>query len=350
MNTASTSTHTHRLWTDPKILAGIVLSGLLTWLALRGTNLDEVTSALTRVDMSSLLWAVVLTYLVLWLRSVRWRLLLMGIAPVSLRHVFEASLLGYMINYVLPIRIGELVRAYLVGTHGGFSRSAALATVVVERVIDVLSILIIFACISPFMVLPQGQGQLVGLLQGGAFLLSLAGSGALLMILVFRRHTELLANLLVRWFGDIAPGIARQAWRVSAFAQGLRWGQGIGSLLMLGLLTLLIWAMTVAQIMVLAFGMGFDLPWVAGWLVLVALAVGVSLPSAPGMVGTFHYAALLVLLMYAVPQAEALSYAILLHAVSVVPIVLVGLALTWLGGLSLRKLLALEQDDTKRTS
>jgi len=242
--------------------------------------------------------------------------------------------------------VGELVRAYLVVTHGGFSRSAALATVVVERVIDVLSILLIFACISPFMALPEGHGQLVDILRGGAFLLALAGIVALLMIIVFRRHTEWLANLLVRWFGDIAPGIARQAWRISAFAQGLHWGRGYRGLFWLSLLTLLIWALTVGQILILAEGMGLRIPWIAGWLVLVALAVGVSLPSAPGMVGTFHYAALVVLLIYAVPRPEALSYAILLHAVSVVPIVVLGLLVAWSGGLSLRKLLALEQADT----
>lgn len=336
---------TRRLWTDPKIIAGFVLSGLLTWLALRGTDLGEIANALGRVEMPALLWSIALTYLVLWLRSVRWRLLLGGVGPVSLRNVFEASLLGYMINYILPIRVGELVRAYLVGTYGGFSRSAALATVMVERVIDVLSILVIFACISPFMALPDGHGQLLEILQGGAFLLSLVGIGALVMILVFRRHTELLTNLLVHWFGGIAPGIARQAWRISAFTEGLRWGRGYAALLWLGCLTLLIWVLTVAQILVLAQGMGLELPWIAGWLVLVALAVGVSLPSAPGMVGTFHYATLVVLLIYAVPRPEALSYAILLHAVSVVPVVALGLLYTWLGGMSLRKLLAMEQSE-----
>jgi len=336
---------TRRLWTDPKILIGLVLSGLLTWLALRGMDVGNIATVMARVELPALFWSIFLTYFVLWLRSVRWRLLLGGVGPISLRHVFEASLLGYMINYILPIRVGELVRAYLVGTHGGFSRSAALATVVVERVIDVLSILVIFACISPFMALPEGHGKLVEILQGGAFLLSLAGIGALLMILVFRRHTEFLANLLVRWFGNIAPGIARQAWRIGAFTQGLRWGRGYGPLLWLGVLTILIWALTVAQILVLAQGMGLDLPWIAGWLVLVALAVGVSLPSAPGMVGTFHYAALVVLLIYSVPRPEALSYAILLHAVSVVPTVGLGLLFTWLGGMSLRKLLAMEQSE-----
>lgn len=332
-----------RLWTNPKILLGFVLSGLLTWLALRGTDLTEIVHALAAVELPALFWSILLTYLVLWLRSQRWRMLLQGIGPVSARQVFRASLLGYTINYLLPIRVGELVRAYQVGSQAGFSRSAALATVVVERLIDVLSILLIFACISPFLSLPAQHGHLLTLLHSGAFLFSLAGIIALLMILIFRRHTELLAQGLDRWFANIAPGIARQAWRISAFAEGLHWGQGYLALLRLGAYTLLIWLLTVAQILVLADGMGLDIPWIAGWLVLVALAVGVSLPSAPGMVGTFHYATLVVLLIYAVPRPAALSYAILLHAVSMLPIILLGLAYAWSGRFSLRGVLALEQ-------
>lgn len=335
-----------RLWTNPKLLAGFALSGLLTWLALRDTNLGEIWRALTRVQLPELLWSILLTYIVLWMRSVRWRELLVGIGPVPVRSVYEASLLGYMINYLLPIRIGELVRAYLVGTQAGFSRSAALATVVVERVIDVLSILVIFACISPFIVLPVEDGQLMNVLRGGAFILSLVGVGALLMILVFRRHTQLLTDFVTRWFANIAPGISRQAWRVTAFSQGLNWGNNYAALARLGVYTLLIWLLTVIQILILARGIGLELPWIAGWLVLVALAVGVSLPSAPGMVGTFHYAAIVVLLMYSVPRAEALSYAILLHAVSMIPVVLLGLLFVWSGRFSLRKLIAMEQSGT----
>ncbi len=327
-------------------MAGLALSGLFSWLALRGTDVSQVAASLLRADLASILWATALSYVVLWVRSMRWRLLLSTLGKTSTASVFKASLIGYMVNYLLPIRIGEVVRAYLVGTHGEFSRSAAMATVVVERIIDVLSILVIFACISPIIQIPVADEDLMDTLRTGTLALALAGVGALVSVLLFRRHARRLATLAESLLGRVAPAMTRQLWRIPAFAEGLQMGWGFKGTALLTLYTLLIWALTVAQIVLLAEGFAIELPWAAGWLMLVALAVGVSVPSAPGMIGTFHYAAIVVLLLYGVARADAVSYAIALHAVSVFPILILGLAVTWLGGMSLRRLVAVGEAET----
>lgn len=99
--------------------------------------------------------------------------------------------------------------------------------------------------------------------------------------------------------------------------------------------TALLWITTAAGVILIAEGFQLGLPWEAAWLILVALAFGVSVPSAPGFVGTFHYSAMVCLLLYGVPRPEALSYAILLHATNILPVLFLGLTLLWGEGLTL---------------
>lgn len=326
------------LWREPRLLVGLFISGLLTWLALRGTHFAEVAQALGSMDLVVLFPALGLTFVVVWLRALRWRLLLLVLGKVSREETFRASVIGYMVNYLLPIRVGELVRAYLVASDEGLSTHATFATVVVERVIDIFTVLLILAVVSLSTDLVRTNPHFASVLRASGLGLLVVGSLVVSLLWAVRRHRYWLNRVLrgpgARWL--LAFG--RHAWRLDAFADGLTLISRPGLVFWFLIQTAAIWIASVGQIEVLLAGFHLTLPWAAGWLMLVSLAIGVALPAAPGLVGTFHYAAIVVLVVYGVERADAISYAIVLHAVSVVPILALGLFFVWLRGLSFRKL------------
>jgi glycosyltransferase 2 family protein len=159
---------------------------------------------------------------------------------------------------------------------------------------------------------------------------------------VVRRHRTRLTNLIAQKTRRL-PLLARQAWRLGAFADGIRFPEQHSTRVWFLGYTCSIWAVSAVQIEFLLNAFNLTLSWGCSWLMLVALAVGVSLPSAPGLIGTFHYSLILVLIGYGVGQTEAATYAVVFHAVTVVPLIVWGLALVWQRGLSLSGLIGVGQ-------
>jgi uncharacterized membrane protein YbhN (UPF0104 family) len=237
--------------------------------------------------------------------------------------------------------VGEIVRAYLVATHEGFGRSAALATVIVERMVDLFSVLLIFAYVmlSDY---PRGDAQFESVLRGSAAGFMVIGGLLLGALWVLRRHRALLTRK-IQAFGDRhLHGLARQAWRVEAFADGIVLTGSYGRIFLFISFTIIIWIGTVGQIKILADSFNLGISWATSCILLVSLAIGVSLPSAPGLIGTYHYAAIVVLLGYNIPRAQGVAYAVVLHAGNVLPVLALGLYFLWTQGLSVRALIHLK--------
>jgi|YNPNPStandDraft_1061719.scaffolds.fasta_scaffold01427_2 uncharacterized protein (TIRG00374 family) len=325
-----------RVWRDPKVWIGVLLSTFFVWLALRGVEFGRIVLALKGVDYRVLPPAVALTLGVIWIRSLRWRILLRGLKDVGVASLFRATAIGFTVNYLLPARVGELVRAYVLGAHEGVSASAAFATVVVERLLDVLSILLVFAGVMLLVRIPEGDIALVRTLKATAA--AMAGIAALgvVSLWVVRHRTRSLRSVVGSTVGRISPKAGDALSRlIESFSMGVAPVRRIRDVLEIGLYTALLWIVTAAGVILIAEGFRLGLPWEAAWLILVALAFGVSVPSAPGFIGTFHYSAMVCLLLYGVPRPEALSYAILLHATNILPVLFLGLALLWGEGLTL---------------
>ncbi len=324
---------------DPRLWIGLVSSALFVYLALRGVEPARITQALGEADYRYVPPASLLCYGVLWFRSLRWKILLRGVKEVPTRSLFRATTIGFMANYLLPARLGELVRAYVVGTREGVSGSAVFATVVVERILDVFSILLVFLGVSLLVKVPQGDPELEAALRAGGAILFGAALAVVGLLWAVRKRTAWLTSALSRTLGRAWPRASESLSRLlESFAQGISPFQRGRDLVGIGVYTTLLWLLSAAVVLLIAEGFRLGLPWEAAWLILVALAFGVSIPSAPGFVGTFHYAAVLCLLLYGIPRSEALSFAIVLHATNVIPILLLGLILLWGEGLSLGRI------------
>ncbi|HTN52844.1 MAG TPA: lysylphosphatidylglycerol synthase transmembrane domain-containing protein [Anaeromyxobacter sp.] len=294
---------------------GLAVSGLALWLTLRGKDLGEIWRAMREADYRYL-WLYLPFLVGIHLsRTVRWGLLLEPVAKVPFGRLNAVSAVGFMALVLLPFRLGEFARPYLVAERPRLRVSAALSSVVVERVADGIfsGLLLVVSLLS----VPDATPG-VHLLRTGGVVVCLA-FGALLAFLVGAyRHRAGAVALCARLLSPVSPGLAaRAAGMLDAFIHGLRLVPSRGKVALFFALTALYWAMNAWGMQVLARGFGFDLGPAATCAVLGALVVGVMIPAGPGMVGTFQGALVLGLGLFApaaVVATHGVAYANVLWA------------------------------------
>jgi uncharacterized protein (TIRG00374 family) len=306
-----------------RVLAGILISvGLFVYL-LHSVDLRELGSQLSGARWEWVLATAAVGPLVLWGRAVRWRYLFPpGSEPSGL---VAANMIGYMANNVLPLRAGELVRVYVAARRlshvRGESVSGGLwlagATLVVERLLDSLTLVLIMAGL--ILVLPVPRALEIAALV--VLALDVVAGAILVALVVAPAPTrQLVARLTRRW-----PALARQASRgLDMILRGLEGIRSPSHLLPLLAWTVAVWVVGALGAWALFRAVHLELPMLAGWTVMAFVGFGVSIPSAPGYIGVWHAASVLALSMFGVAQAPAFGYAILYHASQFVPITLIG--------------------------
>lgn len=305
------------------IVLGLLVSAFFLYLAFRRTDLHEVAAHLGSANYWYLLPASVLTILAFWIRALRWGVLLHPLKPIRIGPLFSATMIGFMGNNILPMRLGEIVRAWVIARSSGVRGSAALATIVIERLFDLFSVAAIFGVIlifAPFHHRPFKTGVLFALLAGAAVL------GVLLYFHLRGGDFSALARRFVpRALRPRALGM------LESFQSGLGIFRDAGRLAIIAGLTMLMW-FCFAVVVALCFASarlesgGETLPPLASLVVLVVMAIGIMVPSGPGFVGTLQAAAVLGLSIVGYrDQDRALSFSILYHATQWFPVVGVGL-------------------------
>jgi uncharacterized protein (TIRG00374 family) len=312
-----------------KLVVGLLLSGAFLYLAFRGARFAEIAAALRSANYLWMIPMVALTLFAFALRAWRWRYLLAGVHPVPFGPLFSSTMIGFMGNNLLPARLGELLRVYSIGHAAGISRSAALGSIVLERILDIFVLLLLFATVLV-------SGRLPGEVRGwGGYLLGVS-TPILIGLILFRVRANLFLSLIRRF----APAVFRD--RLLHIAANFREGLSAMSrsrelLLSIGL-SLVMWNCLVGVVVCTFRSMGLVLPPAAGVVVLVIMAIGTMLPSAPGFIGTLQYAGTLALLQYGVDRSVALSFTLIYHASQWFPVTLIGLVFFFQQQLTLRQL------------
>ena len=259
--------------------------------------------------------AVVLSPLGLWARALRWHYLFPPRSnPPGL---VAATMIGYMVNNVLPLRAGEVARVYVVAHRWGHGFWTTLGTVVVERVLDGMTVVLLIGVIVLMMPVP-------------AYL----QWGALIMLAVNLVGTAILAGMA--WRPDLMHAVARRIFRhwprlqsavTRVFDRFVRGVHGVRSpehAIPLLIWTVVAWVIPALGAWTVLQALHLSLSWVAPWVVLAFVGVSVSIPCAPGYIGVFHAAAAVALGILGVARAEAVGYAIILHAVQFIPVTVIG--------------------------
>jgi len=299
-----------------KLALGLALSALFLWLAVRGAPLREVAATLAAARYWLMVPVIVLTMLAYFVRAWRWQYLLAGVRRIPLGPLWASVMIGFMGNNVLPARLGELLRAHSLGRAAGVSRSACLASIVVERFFDILVLLAIFGVILITRGLPSDVRA------WGGILLALVAP-VLLLFVLFELRPEPFLRLVDRFLpARLSPRVRQAALN---FRDGLGSFRRPAPLLWSLALSLVMWGLLVGVSLLTLEAVGLQLPPDAAVVVLVVMAIGTMIPAAPGYIGTLQYAGTLALLPYGVEKSAALSFTVLYHAGQWLPVTAVGL-------------------------
>jgi hypothetical protein len=291
---------------------GAAVGAFFLWLALRNVSPSEIMAALRGASLPLFAVFVLMHVGSLGLRAVRWRVLVQPLAEIPVRRFLPPLSIGFMVNFLFPGRAGEIVRVWLLGRREQVSASAAFATVVVERLFDGLAV-ICFLTPAPFL-LQGGDPTLMERIRWAALLLPAAYVVLLVALYLLGHHREALAGFLARHpIVQGRPVLARVVHLVERFCSGLGALRSWRSLAGTAALSLMIWGWGALANALMMHSLGLDLPGYAPFFLIVLQGVGVLIPT-PGFVGPFQYAHVVALGVYGVPQAAALSLALLIHA------------------------------------
>jgi uncharacterized protein (TIRG00374 family) len=312
------------------LAAGFVVTAAATYVAVRGVALDDTADALADSD----LWWLVPSFAVfaagVWLRALRWWTLFDAPQRPPLREVTRALLVGYFFNNILPARAGEAARVMSLHARTRTPRAQAVGTIVAERLFDVLALLVILFAAYPW--LPPISWLRAAAIFGVVAVISVA---ALVFVLV--RWDD----RAIHWLLSPLRRIRRDGFAERVELAAINATRGLVAIRSPRIavrslaLTIASWVVLSLSYWILMQGFSLDEPFAAGLLVTVTINMGLVLPSSPAALGVFEAATVLALKAFDVAQAQALSYALVLHLLNLVPFLVAGAAL--LGPTALRR-------------
>jgi uncharacterized protein (TIRG00374 family) len=304
-----------------RIVVGLLLTFFL-WLVFLKVNFEELIFALESANYPLIMAAAFLNGFTFIPRAYRWKILLKPLKNTRFGNTFGSLSIGFMANSVLPARGGEFVRAFTIGQTEKISKSASFATIIVERVLDLVT-LILFLVVSLRFI--SNDKMVSRMFWIGAIL-----TISIIIFLVVLKKKPGIMDIVV----FLSPEKFKEKSRKfpEAFAKGL---ESLGSFKILFysfVQSLFLWFCYAVVYYILFVSFGFDLSFGSAFLVMAICSLGISIPSSPGFIGTYHYFAIFSLSLFGIPKSSALSFSIVAWTVNILPVVVIGLiALNKLG-------------------
>ena len=316
-----------------KLWLGIAVTVLAILYLIRGIDWDEMVLALRNADLAWIFAGAMLVFLGQLVRAFRWQSLFNHERRPAIRDCFAIMNVGYLVSTILPFRLGDPYRAFAIDRNTSAGLSESLATIMVERILDLLSIIVLMAAFAPAL----GSSLFVDQYQLGEWLspkmiqiigFALIGISYLGLVVLASASAQSakLVDVLLRRIG------LRDEWRekcgalVEGFAEGLRPLRRPGRALKALLWSLTVWLVAVWYYLAFARAFTFDLSFAQASFVMATLAIFAIVPSTPGYVGVFHAGVVmsLVTVMKIVEKPEALSYAVASHATVMIVLIILG--------------------------
>jgi glycosyltransferase 2 family protein len=301
--------------------ATVLVTAVFTYIALNGIDLETAWHGLQSSELWWLVPALLAFGLGNVLRALRWRSLFAPGRRPPAGTTLNAMMIGYLYNNILPARAGEAARVLVLTQRSSSPPVEITGTVVLERIYDIVAILLIFLVAEPW--LPHVSWFGTAAIVAAVLALAIATAATVLVVYEDRplrfllrpleRHTRFSAERLERTVGELAHGLSGlHDLRVAL--EALVW-------------TIAAWMASILCAYFVSLAFHLHVPFAAAVLVQVAIGLGMILPSPPAAVGVFEGAALIALRAFHIGRSVALPYALVLHLVNFVPFVIVGAAL-----------------------
>jgi len=328
-------------------LGGLLGIGLLAFF-LRGVQWAALTAAFAAANKWDLFLVFLTTVFTYVVRAWRWGYLLRPLARVPFPRLLSATVIGFMSGLFVP-RAGEILRPYLIARRHAIKTSAAFASIILERLFDLITVVVLFGLYLYALPTPpqQTRGPLIGVLRAGGAAVGLGALAVTLFLALLHAHSERAMAWLDRALGLLPLRLARP---ISEAARAFSAGLGVLRAPPLQLLGMA--AQSVLTWLTIALGIhfnnrafGLDLPFHTTFLIIGFLTVGVAVPT-PGMVGGFHESYRIAMTQaFAVAPEPAVAAGIALHAITNLPVLVFGLACLPSEGLTLGRVAEIASED-----
>lgn len=328
------------------LLVGVLMSTAALYLAFRSVPLTELVAYLGSIAYLWIVPSVGLVVLAFVLRAYRWQLILKSAKRVGFRQAYHPLMIGFMINCILPGRVGEIARPAILKKEQSIPFSTGIATVATERIFDMVVLIGLLAAVFS----KVAQRTDLNIAFGGWHLNSRVLEGAagamirLAVVLLIalaclafsatRRRVVRAIEASMGFIGTKIRVLRPKADKTSRFLIGMVEGFAVGlglvahpkrALACLGL-TILIWALSALGYWTFSLGCpGIHLSYIELTTVMVVVCFFIALPSAPGFWGLWEAGGVFALALFGVPAKDAAGFTLVNHAVQMFPVILLGL-------------------------
>lgn len=316
-----------------KFWVGLVISVAALWFALNGIKFDQVGDSFSRLNLWILALSLIPYFMNLFLKITRWQLLFSPGPKIRLGRLWATLNISYLFNTVLPARLGEVVRGYAISRSEHITPVRALSTIFLEKIMDVMTMFIFLVCLLPFLKLGDDIKQ-AAFITGG---LVVAAFLVCMLMAAFRKQSE----AVVRWFLRFVPGrfreplfnLVREVLDVLGILLNFKLSLNLRAQ------SIMLWLLVVIDYMMVAWALNISMSFEVAMVLLIALNLGMVVPSAPGYIGVFEALVKVALLPFFPGQESLLiSFGLLLHITGYLPVIMLGAYYTWREGLTLGKI------------
>jgi uncharacterized protein (TIRG00374 family) len=294
----------------------------------------------------------------MWLRAERWKYLLEPIKKLNFQRLVPATMIGFMANNILPARAGEFIRAYMIGKKENISKTGAFATIILERVCDMITILVFLVIVLLSVKLPQAidsgsQDTLSGLfspalMQKAGILSTLFVAGLVGFLVILKEFPQATTRVVQTLLTPFPASLTHKVLGLlESFREGLQVLKTGTHLIYLVFWSILVWLVGVSAGWIVLRSFDLDVPFMSAMFILVLIAFAVALPSSPGYVGPFHAAVLAGVLLFQpdLDKGAVAGIAIVYHLMTIGPITLAGVYYLWKEQMSFSDIQHLEEDE-----
>ena len=323
------------------IVLGLLVSAGFLYLAFRNVPLADLAAALGRLHVGWLLVTVVISALIMVFRTWRWQLELRPLERIPFGRLWVVTAVAYLAINLIPARLGEVVRPWLLSRRSSVSFSNVVGNLVVEKTMDaVVTLLYILVGLVTIENLPEWVRTGARVPAVGAAVL------VVLVLLLYWRGEAFVDRTVLRFLPErFGEGVKRVT---GAIVAGMRVLPNPRLVLAVFLVSLVLWFLPILSSYVMTRAFAFDVPFGAAVVVFIFIGFGTALPNVPGMIGPYQYACILALGLFGVPQADALAYGLVLNAVQFFTLVAQGLIAMPLAGVSVADLAAAARTKDER--
>ena len=316
-------------------LVTLLAIALFAWFLSRA-NLAAVAQEIVHARLGLIAWSIVIAVVMPVVRAIRWRYLLDPIGPTRFGPVLRATIVGFAALALLPARAGDVIRPYLVARTERLSAASVLATIVMERALDMIAVLTLLAA---FVWVFDGRAilptELVAGIQASATVAALLVVALMIVMWTLATHPERIGRLVARTDRLLPHRLAHAlAGLARTFSEGFAVAREPRDLAIALVWSFPLWVSIAFQAWLITRAFGILIPVSASFLVQAMLVIGVAVPT-PGAVGSFHEAyRIAVTTFFHAPNNAAVSAALVLHAVSFLTSVVPGVVVMARDGVS----------------